>query len=170
MNDPRTPSRQGSACVALALGSNLASSFGDRAAHLHGAIREIAALPHTRVVASSTFHETKAWGPVPQGDYLNAACLIETSLPPRELLAAVQGIERVFGRDRGSEVRFGPRTLDIDVVLFGDLISTDPALILPHPRMHERTFVLRPLAEIAPEMIHPGLNRSIRDLLASLAS
>ncbi len=168
MNDSRTPDQHGSACVALALGSNLPSPFGDRAAHLRGAIREIGTFQHTSVVSTSTFHETRAWGPVPQGDYLNAACLIETTLTPHELLAALQGIERKFGRNRTNEVRFGPRTLDIDIILFGDLVTSDSTLHLPHPRMHERAFVLRPLAEIAPEMVHPGLKRSVRDLLASL--
>lgn len=152
----------------MALGSNLASPLGDRAAHLNGAIRGIDTLQHTRVASVSTFHETKAWGPVSQGDYLNAACLIETSLAPHELLGALQAIERKFGRNRTNEVRFGPRTLDIDIILFDSLTSSDPALVLPHPRMHERAFVLRPLAEIAPEMVHPALKRSVRDLLTSL--
>lgn len=168
MNDPRTPDRQGSACVALALGSNLASPHGDRAAHVHGALLEIAALKSTRVLAVSTLHETKAWGPVPQGDYLNAACTIECSLPPRDLLQLLQAIERKFGRDRATELRFGPRTLDIDIVLFGGVLSTDPTLILPHPRLHERAFVLRPLAEIAPGLVHPVLKRTVRELLDAL--
>lgn len=168
MNDSRTPDHHGSACVALALGSNLDSPLGDRAAHIHGALAKIGQLAGVKLIATSSLHITKAWGPVPQGDYLNAACLIKTALAPHELLAALQSIERKFGRDRVNEIRFGPRTLDIDIILFGELISNNPTLILPHPRMHERAFVLSPLAEIAPDMLHPVLRSTVRELLASL--
>ncbi len=146
------------ACVGL--GSNL----GDRAATIRRAIEELSGLPRSRLVASSSLHETASVGGVPQGPYLNAAALIETSLSPRELLGQLLRIERAAGRDRAKEQRWGPRTLDLDLILFAARIISEPDLKVPHPLMHERMFVLEPLAEIAPRAVHPVLNRTVIEL------
>jgi 2-amino-4-hydroxy-6-hydroxymethyldihydropteridine diphosphokinase len=141
---------------------------GDRKDNINGALASLRTLPGARVVACSSLHETKAWGPVAQGDYLNAACVIETGLTPVELLAELHMIERAHGRDRAREVRFGPRSLDLDILLFEGVVLEESALAIPHPRLHERLFVLRPLAEIAPNLVHPVLRKTVRELLEEL--
>jgi 2-amino-4-hydroxy-6-hydroxymethyldihydropteridine diphosphokinase len=105
---------------------------------------------------------------VRQGPYLNAAALLETALGARALLDALLAIERARGRDRAGAARWGPRTLDLDLLLYGDRIIDEPGLTVPHPRMHERLFVLRPLALIAPEMIVPTCRLSVGALLSRL--
>jgi 2-amino-4-hydroxy-6-hydroxymethyldihydropteridine diphosphokinase len=134
----------------LGLGSNL----GDRAATLRAAIAALEASPGIRVTRISSLYETPPWGPVPQGPYLNACIGVETTLSPRQLLDLGLAIERDHGRERA--VRWGPRTLDIDLLLFGDTSLDEDGLIVPHPRMAERAFVLVPLAEIAPELTVGG--------------
>ena len=114
----------------------------------------------------SSLHETKPVGGPDQDDYLNAAAEIETELQPYELLAITNGIEDACGRER--TVRWGPRTLDIDILMMGDLVMSDEQLTLPHPRMAQREFVLAPLAEIAPRAVHPTTGRDISALLAAL--
>jgi 3-oxoacyl-[acyl-carrier protein] reductase len=147
----------------IALGSNL----GDRAATLHSAIRELNATPGIRVVRVSTFHETEpVGGPPDQPHYLNAAAKIETSLDPTALLTALLSIEQRHGRVRGE--KNAPRTLDLDVLLYDDLVTPAGDPMIPHPRMHKRRFVLAPLAEIAAELQHPHLKKSIRELLNEL--
>ena len=127
----------------LGLGSNL----GDRWAHLREAV---AAVPD--VVAVSPVYETSpVGGPEGQGPYLNCVVELDTALGPRELLAVAQRLEAAAGRERGE--RWGPRTLDVDVLLVDDLTVTDPDLVVPHPRMWERRFVLAPLADLAPELL-----------------
>jgi 2-amino-4-hydroxy-6-hydroxymethyldihydropteridine diphosphokinase len=149
--------------VYLALGSNL----GDRADNL--ARGKIALVQHAiRLVAQSAIYETEPWGPVPQGRYLNQVVRATTKLAPRSVLTAALAIERTHGRDRGEEVRFGPRTLDIDILVYEDLTIREADLEIPHPRLLERAFVLVPLAEIAPDLVVNGVR--VRDALAGLDS
>ena len=135
----------------IALGSNL----GDRAATLEAAVRRLRAEPGLRVLAVSGWHETDpVGGPAGQGKFLNAAATVETDLSPESLLALLQRIENQFGRVR--TVKDGPRTLDLDLLLYGEARIASAALTVPHPRMRERAFVLLPLQELAPECVAPG--------------
>jgi len=143
----------------VALGSNL----GDRAGHIRAGLRGLAALPGTRFVVASGLIETDPVGSAPQGRYLNAAAQIRTRLSPADLLEQLLGIERGRGRIRGR--RWGPRTLDLDLLVYDALVIDAPGLVLPHPRLHERAFVLEPLAQIAPDLIVPGIEQSVRNLL-----
>lgn len=161
--------------AAIAIGSNL----GDRAEHLRGAVDDLGQLPGTRLLAVSDAIETPAVrvGEVdPGGPYLNAAVVVRTSLSPRELMGCLHDLESQHGRDRRAP-RGSPRTLDLDLLLFGDeALDERPCrsaaerggLVVPHPHLHEREFMLRPLAQIAPEWVVPGLGRSVADLLAGL--
>jgi 2-amino-4-hydroxy-6-hydroxymethyldihydropteridine diphosphokinase len=146
--------------AAVALGSNL----GDRRAAILGAIDALAHSPGVRLIGVSSIHETRPISPIPQGLYLNAAVTLRSSLPPRDLLGLLFTIERSFGRDRAREQRWGPRTLDLDLLLYADRIIEEPGLTIPHPRLHERLFVLDPLAEIAPDWVVPSLGRTVRSL------
>ena len=156
--------------VVLAVGSNL----GDRLGTLQGCVQAIGGLPDTDVLAISPVYETAPVGGPAQPDYLNAVLIVSTGLAPLALLAAAQGIEAEFGRVRtqgtqgtqGAE-RFGPRTLDIDVINYAELVSGDPVLTLPHPRAHERAFVLAPWHDIDPEASLPGRG-PVAGLLAGL--
>ncbi len=147
--------------VVLALGSNL----GDRLATLQRAVDELAATPGLDVVTVSPVYETAPVGGPEQPDYLNAVVLAETSRPAGDLLRRAQEIEAAAQRRR--DVRWGPRTLDIDVIVYGDETSGDPALTLPHPRAHERAFVLAPWHDADPAAELPGHGR-IAGLLAAL--
>ena len=130
--------------VYVALGSNV----GDRTAHLAHARARLAALPHTRLVKQSRVEETAPIGPVPQASYLNQMVLLETALEPAELLEHLHAIESERGRDRRTGVRWGPRTLDLDIVRFGDRAMHDPALVIPHPELPNRPFWQRELVEL----------------------
>jgi 2-amino-4-hydroxy-6-hydroxymethyldihydropteridine diphosphokinase len=134
----------------LAVGTNL----GDRLGTLQGCVQAIDRLPDTDVVAISPVYETAPVGGPPQPDYLNAVLIAQTGLRPLELIEAAHRIETDFGRVRGE--RFGPRTLDIDIITYADEISGDPVLTLPHPRAHERAFVLAPWHDIEPQAELPG--------------
>lgn len=134
----------------IALGANL----GDARAALVGAVQVLAATPQLRVVAESSIYRTAPIGGPDQPDYLNSVVIVETELPPYALLAVCHGIEDDWDRTR--EVRWGPRTLDLDIIAFGDLVSDDPILTLPHPRAHERAFVLVPWLEADPAAEVPG--------------
>jgi 2-amino-4-hydroxy-6-hydroxymethyldihydropteridine diphosphokinase len=146
--------------VVLALGSNL----GDRLANLQGGVDALCAGPGLENVAVSPVYETAAVGGPAQPDYLNAVLTASTSLPARAVLDRGRAAEAALRRVRGQ--RWGPRTLDVDVIVYGDEISGDPELTLPHPRAHERAFVLAPWHDLAPDAAIPGHGR-IADLLAA---
>lgn len=158
--------------VAVALGSNLDSELGDRASHLDFARAQLATLPGTTLLAVSKDYETAPVGRTPGqdagGPYLNAAVTLETNLAPRPLLEALLDIERQRGRDRDAEQRWGPRTLDLDLLLYGDLVIDTPGLEVPHPRLHERRFVLEPLAEVASNWAVPSHDCTIGNLLCAV--
>jgi 2-amino-4-hydroxy-6-hydroxymethyldihydropteridine diphosphokinase len=135
----------------IALGSNL----GDRAALLNAALQSLAQHAGIRLLAASSFHETQPVGPVPQGPFLNAAAAIHTSLAPLDLLRVLLEIERVHGRDRRHAIRWGPRSLDLDLLTYDQVVTESPDLQVPHPRLKERLFVLEPLAEIMPDLTLP---------------
>jgi 2-amino-4-hydroxy-6-hydroxymethyldihydropteridine diphosphokinase len=145
----------------LSIGSNL----GDRLGTLQGCVHAIAGLPDTDVLACSPVYETAPVGGPAQPDYLNAVLLIGTGLSPRDLLAATARIEAGFGRER--KERFGPRTLDIDIISYDEEISDEDVLTLPHPRAHERAFVLAPWHDLDPGAVLPGRG-PIADTLAGL--
>lgn len=130
------------------------------------AIASLAA--HVEVLSLSAIWRSEAHGP-PQPDYLNAAVLVETGAHPSEVLALCRGIEADVGRDRTREQRWGPRPLDLDVLIAPGLVVERPALVLPHPRLAERRFALAPAAELAPEWVHPRLHRTLADLASSPA-
>lgn len=141
--------------VGLGLGANL----GDPGDCLTQALSRIRALPETAIKAISPTYWTPPWGVnEPQPDYLNAVCLIRTGLSPEDLLMALQVIEKDLGRVRGHE-RYAARTLDLDILFFGDRVIHTADLHVPHPRLHERGFVLLPLADIAPHLEIVGLDR-----------
>ena len=146
----------------LSVGANL----GDRLGTLQGCVQAIARLPDTDVLAISPVYETVPVGGPAQPDYLNAVLIIQTGLPPYDLLEAVHRIEADFGRVRAE--RFGPRTLDVDIIDYEGRVSGDPVLTLPHPRAHERAFVLAPWHDIDPGAELPG-REAVAELLAGLA-
>jgi 3-oxoacyl-[acyl-carrier protein] reductase len=147
----------------IALGSNL----GDREGSLRGALDALSAEPGVEVLRTSALYETApVGGPAGQGRYLNAVAEVRTGLEPEALLRLLLDVESRLGRVR--DVKDGPRTIDLDLLLYGDLVRDEPDPVVPHPRLHERAFVLRPLAEIAPGVIHPRLGVTAGELLARL--
>lgn len=152
--------------AAIALGSNLNSGFGDREANLREAVRRIGGLGEVRAVSS--FYDTEPVGFLEQPRFLNGALLLETELEPVALMRGLLGVERAMGREREGAVAKGPRVIDLDLLLYGDRLMETEELTLPHPEMQERRFVLGPLAEIAPEWVHPVLGVRVRELLAGL--
>jgi 2-amino-4-hydroxy-6-hydroxymethyldihydropteridine diphosphokinase len=148
--------------AALALGSNL----GDRLALLQAGVRDLLATETTDLVAFSSVYETEPVGGPEQGLYLNAVIVVNTLYPPRAVLGRALEVEYLNGRERSE--RWAPRTLDVDVLSIDEEISDEPTLTLPHPRAHERAFVLVPWAEADPTYVVPGLDRTVVDLRDAL--
>ena len=152
------------ASVLIALGGNV----GDVGATFQKAVAHICGMAQAALIARSSDYATPPWGDEQQPRFINACIEIETSLDPHALLFVLHKIERKFGRDRTTERRWGPRTLDLDLIAYDDVSLQTPELTLPHPRLFERAFVLVPLVEIAPDRRIGG--RSIREALAGLST
>lgn len=148
--------------VCLSIGSNM----GDTKANLEQAITMLDENPKVRVTKVSKFIVTEPYGGVEQDDFLNAALVIKTLLTPHELLELIANIEKALKRER--IVHWGPRTIDLDILLYEDCVIRESDLIIPHIEMHKRNFVLEPLVEIAPEMVHPLLNKTVYELYEEL--
>jgi 2-amino-4-hydroxy-6-hydroxymethyldihydropteridine diphosphokinase len=147
----------------IALGSNIEP----RGHYIQQAMNLLSDHPQIEVIEMSSVYETRpVGGPAGQGPYLNAVTKIHTTLAPMELLSVLQKIEKELGRKRN--VHWGPRTIDLDILLYSDEIISNDRLIVPHPLMHERRFVMQPLSQIAPDVIHPILQMSARTILESL--
>lgn len=150
----------------IGLGANLPSAAGSPAATLAAAVKRFASLG--RVTARSSLYSTAPVGYADQPRFLNAVVGVETNLGPRGLLVSLLGIEREFGRDRASAIVNGPRTLDLDILLYGDLMVNESGLEIPHPRLAERQFALVPLNEIAPDARDPRSGNTVTQLLQAL--
>ena len=148
----------------VGLGANL----GNPPAMLRAAVEALRREPGVTLAAVSTFRETEPVGFLDQPRFLNAAVAIDTTLSPRELLDCLLGVERRLGRTRGGD-RFGPRTIDLDLLLYGDEQVDEPGLQVPHPRLHERLFALEPLVELDPDLVLPGRGR-LSEIAAGLQS
>jgi len=146
----------------VGLGSNL----GDRESVIADAVSALGSHPEIEVVRVSTLRETEPWGPVEQPRFLNGAIALETAFAPRVLLGALLDVERRLGRVRHE--RWGPRTIDLDLLLYGDSVIDEPGLTVPHPRLRERAFVLEPLLELDRSLVVPGQG-PVSELLAALA-
>lgn len=144
----------------------LGSNIGDKESYLKEAISKIDCAKNIDLIRRSSFITTKPWGYLEQDDFLNAAIEIETILETEELIDLLLNIEQELNRKR--EIKWGPRTIDLDILMYDEVISSNEKVILPHPRMHEREFVLKPLSEIAPYLMHPVLNKRIFTLLEEL--
>lgn len=149
--------------VFVGLGANL----GNPGAQFRVALRQLEVQHPVRVVAQSLLYRTPPWGETDQSDFTNAVVELECELAPPALVQALHALERLAGRDRRSERRWGPRVLDLDLLLYRDEVFMRPECIVPHPRLHERAFALVPLAEIAAGVVIPGRG-SVRDCLAAL--
>lgn len=143
--------------IYLSLGTNL----GMREQNLEAVRKELP--PAVRILESSPVYQTEPWGYLDQPDFLNQVLVVETALSPGELLEYTKGLERKIGRK--PSFRFGPRIVDIDILFYGDRIIDEENLVIPHPRLKDRAFVLIPLADLDPDLIYPGTNSSISDLL-----
>ena len=149
--------------VFIGLGSNM----GDRQANLNKALFTMSKLPDLTVIKSSTFHETKPVSDIPQGDYLNAVVMSSTTLKPHCLMETLLELETELGRERPG-IPLGPRVIDLDLLFYGDMVSDSAFVTLPHPRLHERLFVLKPFCEVNPLFVHPLLKKRMFELLILL--
>src|SRR5581483_4145004 len=148
------------AVIFLALGSNL----GNRLENLHNAVKHLA--PFAQISRASSIYETEPWGITEQPRFLNMVVESETTLAPDELLGVVKTVERNLGRTE--TIRYGPRMIDIDILFYDDVIYKSGTLEIPHPRLSERRFVLVPLNDIAPDLLHPSMRVTVRELHARL--
>lgn len=147
----------------------LGGNVGAATTTLRAAIGDLSALPDTQLLRASRLYRTPAWGMEDQPDFVNAVAMLETQLAPQALLEHLLAIERIHGRSRNADLRWGPRTLDLDLLLYGDAVIDEPGLHVPHPQLHKRAFALQPLVEIAPETVIPGIGRA-SDALAAMAT
>ena len=149
--------------VFMGIGSN----EGDRLENISQAVWQLGGIPGIRVSQMATIYDTEPVGGPPQPEFLNTVVELETMLSPQQLLDTVKGVERKMGR-LPSGPRWGPRVIDLDILLYDEGVLNEPNLIIPHPRMHERRFVLEPLAQLIPEFRHPLLGHTMAELLAHL--
>jgi len=159
------PGKESTTTAYIGLGSNL----GEREVKIRGALDALAAAEGLELVRVSELRETDPVGYEDQPKFLNGVAVVETTVSAHDLLSRLLEIERELGRDRASSERWGPRTIDLDLLVYGDRVIDEPGLRVPHPRIHERGFVLEPLAELAPRLVVPGRGR-VSDLLAGLES
>ncbi|ABR32397.1 MULTISPECIES: 2-amino-4-hydroxy-6-hydroxymethyldihydropteridine diphosphokinase [Clostridium] len=145
---------------------SLGSNIGNKEQYLEDAINKISAEKNIEIIRKSSFIKTKPWGYLEQEDFLNGVVEIETILEAEELMDVLLGIEANLDRKR--TIKWGPRTIDLDIIIYDSVVSSNEKVILPHPRMHEREFVLKPLSEIAPYLMHPVLNKRVFTLLEEL--
>ena len=145
--------------VYLGLGSNL----GDKAGQCLRALKEVAASTHNHIKAVSSLYKTEPIGYRDQDWFINCVAEVSTTLPPHPLQGFLQGIEKLMGRKR--TIKMGPRIIDLDILFYGTEVIDEEGLIIPHPHLHERRFVLVPLAELAPDLLHPVFQKTVKDLL-----
>ena len=150
--------------IFIGLGSNL----GNREDNLAAARERLQNDGRTKIIRCSSLVETEPWGPIPQDWFLNQVCELESELSPRALMQWLLEVERLGGRDRTKEIRWGPRIIDLDLLAYGQVIYEDEVVQIPHPRLHLRRFVLQPWAMIAPNWRHPTLNLSMVEMLAQV--
>lgn len=148
--------------VFIGLGSNM----GDKTANMEKAVLELGKVPGNKVLAVSSFYKTEPVGGIEQNWFVNAVAKLETTLSPRELLNTLLDIEKSLGRIRG--VKWGPRVIDLDILLYDNLVMDEEGLSIPHPYLHERGFVLVPLVEIAPKVMHPKFKKYMSELMGGI--